>query len=96
MCVRVVLAIQLSDLCPCLCALFDSLSLQRFVSLDYRPIVGSLAGAFWNIYISSKANGQIPAADLATSSVAPLSLATLPTVAATEKFEHRGDGANSH
>ncbi|UJR06844.1 hypothetical protein I4U23_011132 [Adineta vaga] len=28
----------------------------RFIPLDYRPIVGSLAGALWNIYISSAAN----------------------------------------
>lgn len=28
----------------------------RFISLDYRPFIGSLAGAIWNIYISSVAN----------------------------------------
>nr|ACD54825.1 integral membrane protein-like protein [Adineta vaga] len=28
----------------------------RFIPLDYRPFVGSLAGAIWNIYISSIAN----------------------------------------
>ncbi|CAF0846171.1 unnamed protein product [Adineta steineri] len=28
----------------------------RFVPLDYRPFLGSLAGAIWNIYISSVAN----------------------------------------
>ncbi|CAF1158620.1 unnamed protein product [Rotaria sordida] len=28
----------------------------RFIPLNYRPIVGSLAGAIWNIYISSAAN----------------------------------------
>ncbi|CAF1164140.1 unnamed protein product [Adineta ricciae] len=28
----------------------------RFIPLDYRPIVGSLAGALWNIYVSSAAN----------------------------------------
>lgn len=28
----------------------------RFVPLDYRPFVGSVAGAIWNIYISSVAN----------------------------------------
>ena len=28
----------------------------RFIPLDYRPFVGSLAGAIWNIYISSVAN----------------------------------------
>ena len=28
----------------------------RFIPLDYRPFIGSLAGAIWNIYISSIAN----------------------------------------
>jgi hypothetical protein len=28
----------------------------RFIPLNYRPIVGSIAGALWNIYISSAAN----------------------------------------
>ncbi|CAF1378769.1 unnamed protein product [Adineta ricciae] len=28
----------------------------RFIPLDYRPFVASLAGAIWNIYISSVAN----------------------------------------
>jgi len=28
----------------------------RFVPLDYRPMVGSLAGAAWNVYVSSAAN----------------------------------------
>jgi hypothetical protein len=28
----------------------------RFIPLDYRPIVGSLAGALWNVYISSAGN----------------------------------------
>ena len=28
----------------------------RYIPLDYRPIVGSMAGALWNIYISSAAN----------------------------------------
>jgi hypothetical protein len=28
----------------------------RFIPLDYRPFVGSLAAAIWNIYISSVAN----------------------------------------
>jgi hypothetical protein len=28
----------------------------RFIPLDYRPFMGSLAGAIWNIYISSIAN----------------------------------------
>ena len=28
----------------------------RFVPLDYRPIVGSLAGTLWNMYISSASN----------------------------------------
>ena len=28
----------------------------RFIPLDYRPIVGSIAGALWNIYISSAGN----------------------------------------
>ncbi|CAF1334322.1 unnamed protein product [Adineta ricciae] len=31
----------------------------RFVPLDYRPFVGSLAGAIWNIYISSIANATV-------------------------------------
>jgi hypothetical protein len=28
----------------------------RFIPLNYRPFVGSLAGAIWNVYISSVAN----------------------------------------
>ena len=28
----------------------------RFIPLNYRPIVGSAAGALWSIYISSAAN----------------------------------------
>lgn len=28
----------------------------RFIQLDYRPFIASLAGAIWNIYISSVAN----------------------------------------
>lgn len=28
----------------------------RFISLDYRPFLASVAGAIWNIYISSVAN----------------------------------------
>ncbi|CAF1180939.1 unnamed protein product [Adineta steineri] len=28
----------------------------RFIPLEYRPIVGSIAGAAWNIYVSSAAN----------------------------------------
>ncbi|CAF1357998.1 unnamed protein product [Adineta steineri] len=28
----------------------------RFIPLDYRPIIGSIAGALWNIYVSSAAN----------------------------------------
>ncbi|UJR11231.1 hypothetical protein I4U23_015413 [Adineta vaga] len=28
----------------------------RFVPLDYRPFLGSLAGAIWNVYLSSVAN----------------------------------------
>jgi hypothetical protein len=28
----------------------------RFIPLDYRPIVGSIAGALWNVYVSSAAN----------------------------------------
>ncbi|UJR29475.1 hypothetical protein I4U23_010687 [Adineta vaga] len=28
----------------------------RFIPLDYRPIAGSLAGAIWNVYVSSAAN----------------------------------------
>lgn len=28
----------------------------RYIPLDYRPIVGSLAGTLWNIYISSAGN----------------------------------------
>eukprot|EP00123_Amoebidium_parasiticum_P011402 comp20691_c0_seq1/m.26944 comp20691_c0_seq1/g.26944 ORF comp20691_c0_seq1/g.26944 comp20691_c0_seq1/m.26944 type:complete len:226 (-) comp20691_c0_seq1:637-1314(-) len=31
----------------------------RFVPLHFRPIVGSLAGVFWNIYISFMANKDI-------------------------------------
>ncbi|CAF4351303.1 unnamed protein product, partial [Adineta steineri] len=33
----------------------------RFVPLDYRPFLGSLAGAIWNIYISSVANNTTDA-----------------------------------
>ena len=59
----------------------------RFVTLDYRPIVGSLAGAVWNVYISAQANAQVPtSAELATSAVAPLNVATIPTVAAVSKL----------
>ncbi|CAF0778620.1 unnamed protein product [Didymodactylos carnosus] len=28
----------------------------RFIPLDYRPMIGSVAGAIWNIYMSSAAN----------------------------------------
>lgn len=28
----------------------------RLVGVEYRPIVGSLAGAVWNIYVSAQAN----------------------------------------
>ena len=28
----------------------------RYIPLTYRPMVGSLAGALWNIYVSSAAN----------------------------------------
>jgi hypothetical protein len=28
----------------------------RFIPLDYRPIASSLAGALWNVYVSSQAN----------------------------------------
>lgn len=28
----------------------------RFVPVEYRPIVGSMAGALWNIYMSSAGN----------------------------------------
>jgi hypothetical protein len=28
----------------------------RFIPLNYRPTVGSIAGALWSIYISSAAN----------------------------------------
>jgi protein Mpv17 len=32
----------------------------RFVPLDSRPFVGSVAGTVWNIYISSVANKEQP------------------------------------
>ncbi|CAF1626519.1 unnamed protein product [Didymodactylos carnosus] len=28
----------------------------RFIPLDYRPMVGRLAGAIWNVYVSSATN----------------------------------------
>ena len=28
----------------------------RFIPLNYRPLVGSFAGAIWNVYVSSAAN----------------------------------------
>ncbi|CAF3243435.1 unnamed protein product [Rotaria sp. Silwood2] len=31
----------------------------RFIPLNYRPFVGSLAGAIWNVYISSVANKTV-------------------------------------
>jgi hypothetical protein len=37
---------------------FVSLINFRFVSLDYRPLLNSLAGVVWNIYLSNVANKQ--------------------------------------
>ncbi|CAF3600432.1 unnamed protein product [Rotaria sordida] len=60
----------------------------RFIPLNYRPIVGSLAGAIWNIYISSAANnpklnpdGTIKAkAGIETTLLAETSGTTVPAL----------------
>jgi hypothetical protein len=41
---------------------FVSLLNLRFVEVAWRPVVGSLAGSIWNIYISAKANSEAAAA----------------------------------
>jgi hypothetical protein len=51
----------------------------RFIPLDYRPFVGSMAGAIWNIYISSVANKKVE-----TSNDTPQPLAGARTILIAE------------
>jgi hypothetical protein len=52
----------------------------RFIPLDYRPFVGSLAGAIWNIYISSVANKT---AESSNDTLKPLPGTTTTLIAET-------------
>jgi hypothetical protein len=60
----------------------------RFIPLDYRPFVGSLAGAIWNIYISSMANKKVessndflkPLTETTTIPIAQKDVAAVPAL----------------
>jgi hypothetical protein len=60
----------------------------RFVPLDYRPFLGSLAGAIWNVYISSVANKtgensydtQQPSTGIITTLIAETGGTAVPTL----------------
>lgn len=63
----------------------------RFIPLDYRPFIASLAGAVWNIYISSVVNNTTensnensqPVTGTITNLIAEAGGSTVPTLRET-------------
>ncbi|CAF3783696.1 unnamed protein product [Rotaria sp. Silwood1] len=76
----------------------------RFIPLDYRPFVGSLAGAIWNIYISSVANKTVessndtsrPLTRTTTTVIAEIGGTTVPALReAWDILDHNKKNSNS-